>query len=207
MRFAANGTVMIWQVRSHVAKYAHADSLLACRALALTATLYLLSFAAYPVFSRHWALWWSAACLRAGLNIRMFIIFHDCCHGALCSRVGLTAGFRFQVSTFACPRLQRKDIHTVWPANALLAPTLRACRQLLQEQPGKHAGGTAVRFTPVHVMDGLGQHAQRRPSHPPRQGSKTSQHCTGHQPTCNCTPLCVCTSRQQAMPFHAHACA
>ena len=74
---------MLVQVKAHVAKFSKPHTYLAIRALIITAVLYTGFFAAYPYAAQHWALWAAAVFLRAGVNVRIFIIFHDCCHGVL----------------------------------------------------------------------------------------------------------------------------
>ncbi|KAK9906459.1 hypothetical protein WJX75_002130 [Coccomyxa subellipsoidea] len=69
------------EVKAHVAKFSRPDTYLAIHTLIITAVLYTGFFAAYPYAAQHWALWAAAVFLRAGVNVRIFIIFHDCCHG------------------------------------------------------------------------------------------------------------------------------
>lgn len=71
------------QVKTHVAKFSKPDLYLAIRTLIITAALYICFFAACPYVTKHWALWAIAAFLRGGLYDRIFVIFHDCCHGKL----------------------------------------------------------------------------------------------------------------------------
>ncbi|KAK9916379.1 hypothetical protein WJX75_002039 [Coccomyxa subellipsoidea] len=71
----------IREAKAHVATFSQPDLYLAVRTVVITILLYAGFFAAYPLFAKHWALWAVAICLRAGLNVRVFIIFHDCCNG------------------------------------------------------------------------------------------------------------------------------
>ena len=74
---------IVLQAKAHVATFSQPDLYLAVRTVVITILLYAGFFAAYPLFAKHWALWAVAICLRAGLNVRVFIIFHDCCNGGL----------------------------------------------------------------------------------------------------------------------------
>ncbi|KAK9916615.1 hypothetical protein WJX75_004908 [Coccomyxa subellipsoidea] len=69
------------EVKAHVAKFSKPDLYLAIRTLVITAVLYAGFYAGFPYYSKNWALWSLAVFMRAGLNVRIFIIFHDCCHG------------------------------------------------------------------------------------------------------------------------------
>ena len=74
-------TFSLVQVKAHVVEFSKPDLYLAVRALVVTAVLYICSFFAYPLAKKHWALWAAAVFFRAAVNIRFFVIFHDCCHG------------------------------------------------------------------------------------------------------------------------------
>lgn len=63
--------------------FSQPDLYLAVRTVVITILLYAGFFAAYPLIAKHWALWAVAICLRAGLNVRVFVIFHDCCNGGV----------------------------------------------------------------------------------------------------------------------------
>lgn len=62
---------------AHVKQYARAEWRCAWRALALTVALQAAAFALHAASLR-----FAAAALQAGVSVRAFIIFHDCCHSS-----------------------------------------------------------------------------------------------------------------------------
>jgi hypothetical protein len=82
-RCAQQQPYTVLQAKAYVATFCEPDLYLAVRTVVITIILYVGFFAAFPLIVKHWALWAVAICLRAGLNVRVFVIFHDCCNGGL----------------------------------------------------------------------------------------------------------------------------
>ncbi|EIE23878.1 hypothetical protein COCSUDRAFT_47044 [Coccomyxa subellipsoidea C-169] len=82
------------EVKAHVQKFSKPDLYLAIRALVVTAVLHVGFFAAHPIATKHWALWAILVFHRGVLYDRLFVIFHDCCHGSFfkSSRANLWVG-------------------------------------------------------------------------------------------------------------------